>query len=120
MFDSIIAPPHLNNDKVFVRQGYDSEKEHTIADITTFIVSRKSFSNIKALSVLEWFFFKPKNPTQLKMVTADGKELLLFSYLYGSPLKKSWVKFKKQLEGLTNKRVSLEIRNMNHDYPAYD
>lgn len=105
----------VDNDKVFIRQGFDSEKEYTIEDITTFIVSRKSFSNMKALSILEWFFFKPKNPTQMTMVTADGRESLLFSYLYGSPLKKSWVKFKKQLEGLTNKRVNLEIQNMRHD-----
>jgi len=105
----------VENEKVFIRQGVDAEKEYAIDGITSFTISRKSFSSMKALRILEWFFLKPKNPTQMTMVTVDGSESLLFSYLYGSPLKKSWVKFKKQLEKLTKKPVNLEIQNMRND-----
>lgn len=97
----------VDNEKIFIRQGLDPEKEYALEQITSFIVVRKEFSNIFALNILEWFFFKPNHPTKMMIIESDGKESLLFSYLYGSPLKKSWIKFKKQIENLTNKCVHI-------------
>jgi hypothetical protein len=98
----------VDNDKMFVRQGLDPEKEYALEKVASFTVIRKNFSNMLTLNILEWLFFKPNHPTKMIIIEMDGRELLLFSYLYGSPLKKSWVKFKKQVEDLTNKHVHIK------------
>jgi hypothetical protein len=107
----------VDDGRFFVRKGLEPEKEYSLRDTTSFVVSRNTFYMITQLKVLEWFLFNPKEPVRMIMITADGKEILLFSYIHASPLKCSWSKFAVKLENLTGKCIYIkeisEIPNLS-------
>jgi hypothetical protein len=98
----------VDQDKLFVRRGLDSEIEYDLHEVSSFVVSPNRFRSIFEIKPWEWILPNPYKPVRLIMLMANGSEKLLFSYGEASPFKFNWSNFAKKLEHQTGKTIELK------------
>jgi hypothetical protein len=98
----------VDQERLFVRQGLNSEVEYNLHEISSFLVITKRFKTILDIKPLEWIFPNPYEPVGLFMLMTNGSKKPLFSYQEASPFKLNWSKFATKLEQKTGKIIKFQ------------